>query len=44
MQGSRRPGAESSRSSLLKDDETAVLLRELDHTCRTVRLLGVYTK
>ena len=26
------------------DDETAALLRELDHTCRTVRLLGVYTK
>ena len=25
-------------------DETAALLRELDHTCRTVRLLGVYTK
>ena len=24
--------------------ETAALLRELDHTCRTVRLLGVYTK
>ena len=22
----------------------AALLRELDHTCRTVRLLGVYTK
>ena len=25
-------------------DETAALLRELDRTCRTVRLLGVYTK
>ena len=25
-------------------DKTAALLRELDHTCRTVRLLGVYTK
>ena len=25
-------------------DETAALLRKLDHTCRTVRLLGVYTK
>ena len=25
-------------------DETAALLRELDYTCRTVRLLGVYTK
>ena len=24
--------------------ETAALLRELDRTCRTVRLLGVYTK
>ena len=23
---------------------TAALLRELDRTCRTVRLLGVYTK
>lgn len=26
------------------DSETAALLRELDATCRTVRLLGVYTK
>ena len=26
------------------DDETAALLRELNHVCRTVRLLGVYTK
>ena len=26
------------------NDKTAALLRELDHTCRTVRLLGVYTK
>ena len=25
-------------------DETAALLRELNHVCRTVRLLGVYTK
>ena len=25
-------------------DETAALLRQLDRTCRTVRLLGVYTK
>ena len=25
-------------------DETAALLRELNHTCRTVRLLGVYNK
>ena len=25
-------------------DESAALLRELDRTCRTVRLLGVYTK
>lgn len=25
-------------------DETGALLRELDRTCRTVRLLGVYTK
>ena len=24
--------------------ETAALLRELDRICRTVRLLGVYTK
>jgi chorismate mutase/prephenate dehydratase len=24
--------------------ETAALLQELDHTCRTVRMLGVYTK
>ena len=25
-------------------EKTAALLRELNHVCRTVRLLGVYTK
>ena len=25
-------------------DETGALLQQLDRTCRTVRLLGVYTK
>ena len=30
--------------SAIPTDQTAALLRELDRTCRTVRLLGVYTK